>query len=301
MRPVSSRSHHWALGLGLLVLVSALTPTFRASAAPSLSSFRVASPNPEQQADIETLRQELAKRGLPQDGIGVFALLTSDGPTTIVTRFPDEFRLSDVAPGVYDLTRIEAAYVGGRLPGLIRAAATGPGWVRNNADCDVYSTKGFARTQCFEINAQAQDSDGATDFWQYTVEASGHSKVPRRMDRMWVERKPLEGSPRQNFDGIPEPKEPHNRIDACRQEADSISVTSGQPLQAGWSHTWTRTTCETYRPKMYDDEGHWATIWEGHPDVGEKEMRHVMFTMPVKTAQGQGPAWVRLNGQHTTR
>jgi hypothetical protein len=35
--------------------------------------------------------------------------------------------------------------------------------------------------------------------------------------------------------------------------------------------------------------------------VGEKEMRHVMFTMPMKTGQGQLPAWVRLNGQHTTR
>lgn len=60
-------------------------------------------------------------------------------------------------------------------------------------------------------------------------------------------------------------------------------------------------TCETYRPKMYDDEGHWATIWEGNPSVNQKDSRHVLFTMPVKTAEGALPAWVRLNGQHTRR
>jgi hypothetical protein len=221
----------------------------------------------------------------------------------VVTRFPDEFLLNAVGGDIYEVTRVETALPSAdhRSSGGLRVAAAGSGteWVRNNADCDIYSTKGFARTQCFDIYEQAGDADPTRSFWQYTAEASGHSKGGRKMDRRWVERRPAEGSASQEFDGLPEPKEARNRADNCKQESEGISIKSGQPVEVGRSHTWSRMTCETYRPKMYDDEGHWATIWEGNPNVGEKDMRHVMFTMPVQTRQGALPAWSRLNGQHT--
>lgn len=109
--------------------------------------------------------------------------------------------------------------------------AGGPGWVRSNADCDIYSTEGFARTQCFEINKQNGDTDAGRSFWQYTAEATGHSKGGRDMDRIWVERQPARGSAKQEFDGIPEPKEARNKADNCVQQSEGISITSGAPVQ----------------------------------------------------------------------
>jgi hypothetical protein len=283
--------------LAALILPLRLERLPAASASPRLSDFRVASPTPEQQEDVETLRRALSDRRLSTDGIGVYALPTGDGPTTVATRVPDEFVISAVGSGVYEVTRVESAVP--PIPiGQFRAASASE-WARNNADCDIYSTKGFARTQCFEITQQAGDADPGRAFWQYTAEASGHSKGGRKMDRMWVERRPADGSPRQEFDGIPEPKEARNRADNCVQVSEGITISSGQPVEVGWSHSWNRMTCETYRPKMYDDEGHWATIWEGNRDVGQKDIRHVLLTMPVKTAEGALPAWIRLNGQHT--
>lgn len=291
------------VALAAMALTIAQLPA--ASAAPDLRAFGVTDLTPEQRDEARALRKALAERNISQDGIRVFTVTTKDGPTTLITRAPAEFSLRRLDGGIYELTRVETARPVGDPPmangGLRTAATSGSEWVRSTADCDIYSTKGFARTQCFEINRQAGDTDPRRTFWQYTVEATGHSKGGRKMDRMWVERKPSAASARQEFDGIPEPKEARNKADRCVQETEGIAIGSGAPVQIGFSKSWTRMTCETYRPKMYEDEGHWATIWEGDPSVSEKDSRHVMFTMPVKTAEGALPAWVRLNGQHTRR
>lgn len=287
-----------------LAMTASLAVPADASSSLKLSDFRVTDLTAEQQAETEMLRQALNENHIPTDGIGVFALPASDGLTTIITRAPDEFAVTATSGSIYEVTRIETAVASapiGQPLGVRAMAADGPRWVRKNADCDIYSTEGFARTQCFEIVQQAGDNDGRQNFWQYTAQASGQSKGSREMNRMWVERKPAPGSARQHFDGIPEPKEARNRADNCVQHTEGISIQSGAPVQIGFTNNWTRMTCETYRPQMYEDEGHWATIWEGNPEVNAKDMRHVMFTMPVRTAEGAMPAWVRLNGQRTTR
>ena len=307
MRPLSIRRRSAPLFVSMAVaaLLIPVTQLPGASATPNVQSFAVSHLTAEQHDEVQMLRQALAERNIDQSGIGVFALPTTDGLTTIITRRPEEFSLRPQSGGLYELTRIESALPGADLStpadGIRAASANGSEWVRSNADCDIYSTEGFARTQCFEINRQAGDTDAGRTFWQYTAEATGHSKGGRKMDRIWIERKPAETSAAQQFDGIPEPKEARNKADNCVQETEGISIQSGAPVQIGFSKNWSRMTCETYRPKMYDDEGHWATIWEGNPTVSEKDSRHVLFTMPVKTAEGALPDWVRLNGQHTRR
>lgn len=304
MRSLRSRFLASTVCTAALAMAVPLTDSATAASSLRLTEFEVANPTPEQQAEVATLRQALVEKGIPTQGIGVFALPTSDGMTTIITRTPDEFVVAATSGSIYEVSRIETAAPSAPigLPVGVRAMATdGPSWVRKNADCDIYSTEGFARTQCFEIVQQAGDNDGRQNFWQYTAQASGQSKGSREMNRMWVERKPAPGSAAQQFDGIPEPKEARNRADNCVQHTEGISIQSGAPVQIGFTNNWTRMTCETYRPQMYEDEGHWATIWEGNPEVNAKDMRHVMFTMPVRTAEGSVPAWVRLNGQRTTR
>lgn len=289
------------------VLVASSGPLVVSATAASpikLSDFRVAHPSDEQQAEMQTLRRALAERGISDAGIGVFALPTLDGMTTIITRTPDEFVVAAISGSLYELTRVESPDPAPPLTfpiGVRAMAADGPRWSEAGGDCDIYSTEGFARTQCFEFVRQANDKDRGQDFYQYTAEATGHSKGGREMNKIWVERKPAPGSAQQEFDGIPEPKEARNKAENCVQTTEGISVQSGAPVQVGLTKSWSRMTCETYRPQMYEDEGHWATIWEGNPEVGSKNMRHVMFTMPVRTPEGGVPKWLRLNGQRTTR
>jgi hypothetical protein len=304
MRSLRCRSLASVFSMTAFAMALSLTHQATAAASIELDDFAVADVTAEQRVEVEALRRALVEKGIPTDGIGVFELPTSDGLTTIVTRTPDEFIVGVLSGSLYEITRLESAAASppiGQPLGIRPLSTHGPRWVRNNADCDIYSTEGFRRTQCFEIVQQAQDKDGKQSFWQYTAQASGQSKGSREMNRMWVERKPAPGSARQHFDGIPEPKEARNRADNCVQHTEGISIQSGAPVQVGLKHDWTRMTCETYRPQMYEDEGHWATVWEGNPEVGSDDMRHVMFTMPVRTAEGAVPTWVRLNGQRTTR
>jgi hypothetical protein len=93
---------------------------------------------------------------------------------------------------------------------------------------------------------------------------------------------------------------PLKREKDCRTEQFTLSVTAGSP-PLGLSVSWIRTTCETYTPKLYNDQGHDASIWKGNPDVGQDEFRHVKLLMPVRSDAGELPIWDLLTGQHTTR
>jgi hypothetical protein len=268
---------------------------------PVFSALRVPVPNAEQQQAIGELEHVLADAGLPNDGVAAYLVPTTEGIASCITRSPEQFGLAlSTVPATFEILGQAIA-----LPAGVRAASEdkGPGspdWQHNNSNCFIVHTEGFHRLVCWKIFQEAGDNDPARSYWLLQLEASGSSKGGRRMDRMWVEARPHEESGRMEFDGIPEPAESIKRENDCRTEQFTLSVTAGSP-QIGMSVSWTRTTCEHYEPKQYEDQAHHASIWRGNPDTKTDEVRHVKLLMPVKTADGDLPKWWIPTGQHTTR
>lgn len=292
----------------VLALAGALSAVFlpAAQSVPDLPSaplafdaFEVAHPNADQQAEIDQLRQTLAGKGMETSGIRVYVVPEADGPTTYVTHSPQRFRVRAVQEGVYQaVPRAEAASPGVGLPASVRAMDAG-GWTLNDHDCFRVSKEWFARWVCWRIDNQANDADPARAFWQYKQEATGSAKGGWEMKRLWVEGKPAEDAVPMRFDGIPEPKDSIPSQDRCKKETDtvSISVASGKPFSAGFSHSWEKMKCEEYEVKHYDDHAHWAVIWKSEP-VDKSQARNVVFVMPVSTHEGGRPAWEPWSGQH---
>lgn len=96
----------------------------------------------------------------------------------------------------------------------------------------------------------------------------------------------------------------------CRTEDRSIKISSGDPVEVGFDYGFSVTTCETYMPKGYDDQGHWSNKWNYNHDLDEDGvgygksgtfMRHVGLTMGVKTtATDKTPSWSVLTGTEVT-
>jgi hypothetical protein len=290
----------------LFVLASAATLSAvalpAARSAPGLpipkafSEFKVNDLTPEQQAEVEELRALLASRGMDTSDIGVYVVPEVDGPTTYVTRSPQRFE-ARIDGDVYKVVpTAEALPAGLRKVGTIVPLSAEPSWALNNEDCFRVAHEPFARWVCWEIDEQHGDSDHGRHYWQFTQEATGSAEKHRKMKRLWVEGKPHEKAAPMRFDGIPEPKETSKKADACETRSDTISVSGGKPVSVGFSRTWNRVTCERYEIKDYNDHGHWATIWEGKP-VGHDDARHVIFTMPISTVEGQLPMWHPWSGQ----
>jgi hypothetical protein len=250
-----------------------------------------------QQAEVDRLRQLLASRGMESSGIRVFVVPEADGPATYTTRSPEQFEVQAVGSGAYEVLPVAAARRLPAVPGVpIRPLAAGE-WRRNNQNCFRVSKDYFSRWVCWAIDDQANDAVPDRDFWQYTQESTGSANGGWKMNRLWVEGKPRAAG--MNFDGIPEPKESTPKQDRCRSESTSVSlaVGSGQPVSTGFSHTWNKTTCEEYRVKHYDDQAHWATIWQGGA-LKSDQARHVIFVMPASTTTGHLPSWTVWSGQH---
>lgn len=265
--------------------------------ADSLSEFEQTNPTPEQQAEMEELRQLLADEGMETSGISVYVVPEADGPTTYVTRSPGRFEVRP-AGDVYQVVPT----AGARPPSLdvqvpvSQPVPAGANWVVNNEDCFRVSMEYFGRWVCWQVDEQSGDRDPGRHFWQYTQRASGSADNAWKMKRLWVEGKPHARSARMRFDGMPAPGESSRKMDSCDSVSEGISVSSGSPVTVGFSRTWSRVSCERYEVKDYDDHGHWATIWEGKP-LNEHHTRQVIFTMPVSTVAGQIPLWDAWSGQ----
>jgi hypothetical protein len=287
------------------VLSATVLPTAQsASEIPSVpltfEAFEVANPNAEQQGEVEQLRQTLASRGMPTDGIRVYAVPEADGPTTYVTRSPWRFRIRAVGEGVYQaVPRTDPAPPGlAELPGTVQPMSAG-GWALEERDCFRMSLKWFARWVCWQLDKQQHDNDPARSYWQYKQESTGNAKRGWEMKRLWVEGKPAGDTVPMRFDGIPEPKDSIPKQDRCKTETRSVSIQigSGTPVSLGSAHSWDKTTCEEYEIKHYDDHGHWANIWKGEP-VKPDQSRNVVFVMPVSSNEGARPTWEPWSGQH---
>jgi hypothetical protein len=262
----------------------------------TFSQFKVTNPNSDQQAEVEKLRILLASRDMETSGIGVYVVPEADGPTTYVTRSPKRFEVRRAGDAYSVLPTADALPMG--LGGVRTSTpvASGASWALNNEDCFRIGKDWFSRWVCWEIDEQHGDSDAGRHYWQYSQEASGSSVRSWKMKRLWVEGKPHEQSAPMKFDGIPEPKESSRKTENCDSVSDTLSVSGGRPVTMGFSRTWNRITCERYEARHYDDHAHWATVWEGKP-VSKDHTRHVIFTMPVSTVEGQQPRWYPWSGQ----
>ena len=290
--------------LGIAATLSAFAlPAARSSDLPSVpptfEAFEVVNPNAEQQAEVEQLRQTLAGKGIPTDGIRVYVVPEKDGPTTYVTRSPWRFRIRAVSEGVYQaVPRTDPAPPDLALPKTVQPLSEG-GWVLEERDCFRMSLTWFARWVCWQIEKQGNDRDPARSFWQYKQESTGNAKKGWEMKRLWVEGKPAPDTVPMRFDGIPQPKDSIPKQDRCKTETKSVSIQigSGTPVSLGSAHSWDKTTCEEYEIKHYDDHGHWANIWKGEP-VKPSQSRNVVIVMPVSSAEGARPTWEPWSGQH---
>ena len=262
----------------------------------SFSDFKVTNLTPDQQGQVDKLRDLLASRGMETSGIGVYVVPEADGPTAYVTRSPGRFETTRAGDVYKVVPTAEALPI--RLGGIDTTVPVsgGASWALNNEDCFRVAMESIARWVCWEIDEQHGDSDAGRHYWQFTQEATGSSERSWKMKRIWVEGKPHENSAPMKFDGIPVPKESSKKAENCDNVSDTISVSGGMPVSVGFSRTWNRVTCERYKVKDYNDHGHWATIWEGKP-VGKDDARHVIFTMPISTVEGQLPMWHPWSGQ----
>lgn len=167
-------------------------------------------------------------------------------------------------------------------------------------DCFDVITDAYKRLVCWQIDRQFEDNDPNYNFWQFHVDISGQS-VDRYMDRMWTEVVPQpQGQHIQKWDAQPAPNTTYGGSEGCQANGNQFSISSGAPVQIGFSYYWERTTCETYTPKDYSEPGHWASIWEGNPKVREGERRAVMLKAPVKTPSDKGVQWELWTGQRTS-
>lgn len=175
-------------------------------------------------------------------------------------------------------------------------------WETRRKDCFQVSTEAFWRLVCWRIDKQIKDNDRHHNFWQFHVDGGGKSVGYRYMDRMWLEAKPQPvGASNQAWDQLPKPSAEFGGSGGCTTEGSTFEIASGAPVQVGFGYYWERMTCETYEPKSYGDEGHWASIWTGNPYVAPEKFRSVMVKVPVKTPTDKGVWWDLLTGQRTRR
>lgn len=169
-------------------------------------------------------------------------------------------------------------------------------------DCARITTNAYDRYVCWRIERQDYDNDPNRNFWQFHVDVSGRSLERRFMERMWVEGKPApEGASNQRFDAIPAPAAEYGGSEGCSTTGHTFQLASGSPVQSAFGYYWERTACETYKPKTYEDDGHWASIWEGNDWVKWDVQRAIMLKVPVKTPADKGMQWELLTGQRTIR
>lgn len=187
-----------------------------------------------------------------------------------------------------------------------------PQWNRNNDDCYLAESNAWWRYNCWNIDNQIYDDSSDSTYWQFNLEASSYPKQKRGMLSLWVEGVPRDGNATQKFDGnLPEPNQEVGGTEGCASSTDSISFAGGKPVQLGLSYSYSITTCETYTPRGYSDQGHWANKWNRNPARDEygvgygqngTHMRNVAFTMGVKTkATDGGVGWMLLTGTRTTK
>lgn len=280
---------------------------------------------------IETVQAALVAHDIsPENPVVAYNVNTAAGTMLYVTTAPGSIVLNPVDVDVWEVLPLgatapvvdttqaadEAAGVLALLPPVAAPAQDGEGaargkWGKNNSDCYGVSgpanqsdaNKRYIRTVCWEIDFQNADSNKTDSFWQFELEAQGNSLNGTKMQRMWVE-----GMPQANhtapmkFDGVPVPQSTYSPSESCNTGHETFSLKSGEPVEVGWEWTWDRVSCETYGPKIYSDQGHYASIWTGNPDVSAGTVRYVKLAMPVrsKTKDG-GLAWSLLTGQETVR
>ncbi|HVF06402.1 MAG TPA: hypothetical protein VNA20_16285 [Frankiaceae bacterium] len=174
-------------------------------------------------------------------------------------------------------------------------------WSRRGGDCYKVSTEAFWRIVCWRIDGQDKDNDSSHNYWQLHLDSSGKSVGYRDMERMWVEAVPgPRGASNQSWNAVAKPSAQYGGSQGCTTSGENVSVASGAPVQVGFGFYWERTSCENYYPKSYgDDDGHWATVWEGNPNVKPEVHRAVMVKVPVKTPADKGVMWEFLTGQRT--
>ena len=165
--------------------------------------------------------------------------------------------------------------------------------------CPVISTTAYQRIVCWRIELQYENNDPARGFWQLHTDVSGISQDGRFMSRMWVEAAPDHNTSDQGWDALPLPSADFGGSEGCMTNGEQFSVASGGPVQVGYAWYWERTACEMYKSKSYDDQGHWASIWEGNPKVASQTRRAIMLKVPVKTSADKGVWWDLLTGQYT--
>lgn len=190
-----------------------------------------------------------------------------------------------------------------------------PEWIHSpdNEACFDSITNAWWRKDCWAGDYQAYDGSSDYSFYQLRLEGSSYPKEGRGMKRLWVEAAPHTSST-QWFDGgkLPVPNADLGGQDNCATTSQSISYSGGSPIQVGFSQSLSYETCELYRPKGYDDDGHWAHTWyfnrdrdpngvhQTDPDA-PAPMRHVAFTMGVRTkATDNSPAWELRTGTEVT-
>lgn len=173
-------------------------------------------------------------------------------------------------------------------------------WSTRNKDCYNVASEAFSRVVCWRIDGQDKDSDSNRNFWQFHIDASGKSVGYRSMNRMWMEARPSpQGATNQAWDALPKPSAQYGGSEGCSTSGDTFTIASGAPVQVGFGWYWERTSCENYYPKSYGDDGHWASVWEGNPNVKPEVHRAVMLKVPVKTPPDKGVMWELLTGQRT--
>jgi hypothetical protein len=278
---------------------------------------------------VQALQSALVAHDIsPDNPVVAYDVNTAEGTMIYATTAPGSIVLNPVDADVWEVLPLgatapavdttqaadEVAGVLALLPPIAEPAQGGEDaargtWGKNNSDCyTVYgpkdqsdANKRYLRTVCWEIDFQNADSNKTDSFWQFELEANGNSLHGTKMQRMWVE-----GVPQANhtapmtFDGISVPQSTDERRDPCNTSHTSFSLKSGEPLEIGSEWTWDKVSCETYGPKLYADEGHYATIWTGNPDVPSETVRYVKLAMPVRTkTKDGGVVWSLLTGQAT--
>jgi hypothetical protein len=278
---------------------------------------------------VQATRAALAAHDIsPENPVVAYDVSTVEGTMVYVTASPDSFVLNPTDVDVYevlplgasapavDTTQVfdEANAVVAQVP-IVVAPQQGDGgpargtWGKNNSNCySVYgptdqsdANKRYIRTVCWEIDFQNADSNKTDSFWQFELEAQGNSVHQTKMERMWVEGVPQSNhSAAMKFDGVAKPQSTNSRTEPCNTGSESLSIGSGEPVNVGYTWTWDKISCETYGPKIYSDQGHYATVWTGNPKVNSGEVRYVKFAMPVRTkTKDGGPVWSLLTGQAT--
>ena len=176
-------------------------------------------------------------------------------------------------------------------------------WKRNNDHCYAANTDAWLRQVCWHIWNQEYDSNSSYSYWQFHMEASSEPRQGRHLEKLWVEGVPMSGNDgshaAQAWDGhLPEPNSAFGgNSSTCSTSTKNLQMGTGEPALAAWGWELQYTNCEQWAPKMYDDQGHWATIWTYNDDVRSQDMRHTAFNMGVKTLTSDKlPGWLLYSG-----